>query len=402
MNESTYREELAALVADEQTFVRLTLSGAVRDPSVPWKRVVARPVRIKGRAAIQFSFFDERKDITKNFQGAEAAEQIRAALELPFGNITLERTGERIQLRRSKKGKLLVSRERLAAPAAPDLAHNRVKDLPLPVDRPDPFLEKIGIMSPDGQVRPSKQRKFTQINEFLRALDGALGPDAAGDGPLRIVDCGCGSAYLTFAAYHYLNNVRAIPARLIGIDRNSELIAKCARQSHELGYEAMEFQQTPIEDWQPGERPDMLLSLHACDTATDDALALAIRTETRFIFSVPCCHQYLNAKIDADALRPILRYGIMRQRTADILTDTFRAHILRIMGYKAEIFEFVTPDQTSKNLMIRAVRGNQRPAERSALLAEYRRLKEFWGVTPYLEPLLGEPFAALLAADAPA
>jgi SAM-dependent methyltransferase len=388
MNEETYQDELAALAADEATFVRLTMSGVVRDPSVPWKRIVVRPVQIKGQRQTQISFFDQRKDITKNFRGAEAAAQVREVLALPFSNITLESTVERIQIQRTKKGKLLVSRSQPAAVAPPSLSHNRVKDLPLPINQPDPFLEKIGIMSSLGQVKPSMQRKFTQINEFLRALEGTGELDKFDHSPLRILDCGCGSAYLTFAAYHYLNDILTLPATLVGIDGNAELVAKCNANSHDLGYADMRFEQTRIEDWQPDERPDIVLSLHACDTATDDALALAIRVEARVILSVPCCHQYLNGKIEADVMRPVLRYGIMRQRTADILTDTFRALILRILGYRSEIFEFVTPDQTSKNLMIRAVSGLSEGD--AGLVAEYRQLKEFWEVTPYLETLLGE------------
>lgn len=396
MNEHTYQAELTRLVGDQDTFVRLTLSGVVRGPEVPWKRIVVRPVQIKGQRYTQISMFDERKDTTTNLRGEEAVERIREIVALPFSNITLETTIERIQVQRTKKGKLIVSRAQPTQTIAVPLSHNRVKNLPLPINKPDPFLEKINIMSSEGQVKPSMQRKFTQINEFLRALDGTGELEKFDHSPVRIVDCGCGSAYLTFAAYHYLNNIRAIPTTLMGIDSNPELIAKCTRHSQELGYEDMHFAQTRIEDWQPDQHPDMLFSLHACDTATDDALALAIRTETHLILSVPCCHQYLNGKIEAQVMQPVLRHGIMRQRIADILTDTFRAQILRILGYRAEIFEFVTPDQTSKNLMIRAVRGAA-SGERQ-FIAEYNALKAFWRVTPYLELLLGETLTRYIGA----
>ena len=388
MNEQNYQTELIERVFDAPTFVRLTLSGVVRDPNVPWKRIVVRPVQIKGERWTQISYFDQRKDTTKNFRDAEAAAQVREVVALPFGSITLETTAERVQIQRSKKGKIFINRAQPDRIAPPTLTHNRVKDLPLPSNTPDPFLEKIGIMSVDGVVKPSMQRKFTQINEFLRALDGTGELEKFDHTPLRILDCGCGSAYLTFATYHYLNNIRTIPATLVGIDGNPELVAKCRTHSGELGYDAMHFEQTRIEAWQPAQQPDIVLSLHACDTATDDALALAIQHDVRLILSVPCCHQYLNSKIEADVMRPILRHGIMRQRTADILTDSFRALILRILGYRTEIIEFVTLEQTSKNLMIRAVHGVD-VGERS-LVEEYVKLKAFWQVTPYLELLLGE------------
>ncbi|MFD3162693.1 class I SAM-dependent methyltransferase [Herpetosiphon sp. NSE202] len=378
-----YRDQLIALALTDD-FVRLTMSGAARAADLRWQRVVVRPVQLKNGRAWQAAYFDQRQNITKNYALEQASAALGEIIDLPLSNITLETTSERIQVQRSKKGKVILSRARNQV-AAPDLRHNHVKALPLPSDRPDAYLQKTGIMTNDGIIRASMSKKYTQINEFLRVFDELeLKPSA--EQPLRILDAGCGSAYLTFAAYHYLVNIKGLAAVVIGVDSNEYLIDKCRAQAAELGYTGMEFIATPLADWQPAYQPDVVFSLHACDTATDDALALALRSQAQAILSVPCCHKHLTHQIQATVLKPMLRHGSIRQRTADLVTDSLRAQILRINGYRSEIIEFVDAEHTGKNLMIRATRSNK-PDPKAA--AEYEALKQFWGVTPYLEQLLG-------------
>ncbi|KPL86032.1 class I SAM-dependent methyltransferase [Herpetosiphon geysericola] len=378
-----YRDQLIALALTDD-FVRLTMSGAARAADLRWQRVVVRPVQLKNGRAWQAAYFDQRQNITKNYALEQASAALGEIIDLPLSNITLETTSERIQVQRSKKGKVILSRARNQA-AAPDLRHNHVKALPLPSDRPDAYLQKTGIMTNDGVIRASMSKKYTQINEFLRVFDELeLKPQA--DQPLRILDAGCGSAYLTFAAYHYLVNIKGLAAVVIGVDSNEYLIDKCRAQAAELGYTGMEFIATPLADWQPAQQPDVVFSLHACDTATDDALALALRSQAQAILSVPCCHKHLTHQIQAPVLNPMLRHGSIRQRTADLVTDSLRAQILRINGYRSEIIEFVDAEHTGKNLMIRATRS---PKPDPKAVDEYAALKQFWGVTPYLEQLLG-------------
>ena len=361
------------------------MSGVVRDPAVRWQRIVLRPVDLKAGRAIQAAFFDQRQNITKNYLLTEASQPVAEIIAMPFSNITLETTSERVQIQRSKKGKIIVGRNRTAQ-VMPDTRHNHAKALLLPADQPDAFLQTIGVMNSDGSIKPSMNRKFSQINEFLRAIEQSGAFDQALDRPLRILDCGCGSAYLTFAVYHYLNTIRQIPAVVVGIDNNEYLIRKCATNAHELGFENIHFEQAAIETWTPNQPIDVVLSLHACDTATDDALALAIRADAPYIISVPCCHKDLSHKLNAAVLRPMVRDGLLRQRTADLVTDAFRAQILRILGYRTDVIEFITPDQTSKNLMIRAVKSGK-PDQHA--YDDYHAMKTFWQVTPYLETLLG-------------
>jgi len=396
------RDSLRRLVSDAVLgpgFRRATFAGAIRgDTPSPWVRVVIRPVELRGHPHLQFSYFDAKKDTTKNYLPHEAHEPLAAVLAVGFAGIHLTTRTDEIDIRTTKKGKILVGRRTVASPDNTDTAHNRTKDMPLPEGRADRVLEVMGILSPDGRVRPTMRAKYTQINEFLKQLLHVL--DDAGlrslGRPIDILDCGCGSSYLTIAVHHYLNDVLGLPARITGVDVNEEVIRKSVARSERLGAGDLNFACERIGA--VDSRADIVLALHACDTATDDAIAQAIRSEARLLLSVPCCHQNLNQRLRADGpaavLRPIFRHGILQQRTADIVTDAFRALALRIMGYRTDVVEFVGTEHTARNLMIRAVRGL--PPGDPAHVAEYLEMKRFWGVTPYVERLLGEEFRQLL------
>lgn len=379
----------AVLSAD---FRRATFGGPRRSSApCPWVRVAVRQVPIKGVPHLQFSLFDERKDFTRNFPLAEAGPPLDEVIGFAFSGVHLSTDAEEIDLHLSKKGKVLVSRKPAASPAASPAAHNRVKDQPLPEGKADRLLEVMGIMTAGGQVKPSMRAKFTQINEFLRHLRHTLEAAAllALDRPLELLDCGCGSAYLTLAAHHYLNEVMGVPAHLIGVDVNEEVIRKSVAKAGKLGAR-VNFAVSPIAS--ADARPDVVLALHACDTATDDAIARAVRSNAKVLLSVPCCHHHLNAQLkaagDAEVLRPLLRHGLMLQRAADLFTDAFRALALRVAGYKTDVVEFVGTEHTPRNLMIRAVR-TETPGD-VRFVREYEELKRFLGVTPYLEGILDQ------------
>jgi len=395
-----YQQLIAQTVLDESEFVRLTMKGIVRGPAAPWQKIVIRPVELRGRRQLQFSYFDAKQNISKNYYGPEARARLAEALDIPYSSILLQTTGEDIQIQLTKKGKPLVHRHRrddAAGAQAPELAHNHAKALPIPAGRPDAFLQAIGIMNEHGQVRPQMQAKFAQVNEFLKLIEATGELERFERSPIEVLDCGCGSSYLTFAAYHYLNDIRGIPARLVGVDTNADLIEKCAAQAARLEYADLCFQSTPIIGFQPERAPDLVIALHACDTATDEAIAQAIRAESHMLVCAPCCHHDLNDQLGLDSggvFRPVLRHGILKQRMADILTDSFRALALRIMGYRTDVIEFVASEHTAKNLMIRAVKAT-RPGD-PQFVREYNQLKQFWGFTPYIERLLGQPFQQLL------
>lgn len=303
-----------------------------------------------------------------------------------------------MDIRTSKKGKIQIGRRKVSTAAEQITTHNRVKNVPLPEGRANPLLEVMGILTRSGQVRPTMRAKFTQINECLKLLGHAL--DQAGlrslGRAIEILDCGCGSSYLTLAVHYYLKETLGIPARVIGVDVNEEVIRKSIERAEPMGADTLQFRCKRIDSIDV--KPDIVLALHACDTATDDAIALAVREKARVLLSVPCCHHHLNDQLGkegmAQVLRPILRHGILHQRTADLVTDAFRALALRIMGYQTDVIEFISPEHTARNLMIRAVSGL--PVGEESFVREYQEMKRFWGVTPYIEKALGEDFEKFL------
>ena len=399
-----YQEQIKRIALDDQTFVRLTMKGKVRDGALPWRQVIVRPVLIKNERYLQFSYFTDKQDITKNYHGSEAEEKLDGVLALPFSTMHAQSTTEDVVVQITKKGKPIVHRSKsVGANSEPNLMHDHSKNLPLPADKPDTFLQAIGIMDEQGKVLPSMQGKFSQVNEFLKLLDHTGELERFVKTPLNILDCGCGSAYLSLATYHYLNDIRGIPARLVGVDVNGALMQKDNAQSEALGFAEACFQKSAIIDYRPEVPPDIVLALHACDTATDEAIAQGIKWQSRLILCAPCCHHDLNQQLqtsnphtlpEVTSFSPVLRHGILKERLADILTDAFRALVLRIMGYKTEVVEFVSSEHTDKNLMIRAVKRAN--TDNAAFVQEYLALTKFWGVTPYIEKLLGEQFTELL------
>ncbi len=400
MGEPDRREEardlLREAVRQEETFLRLIASGRLRGETTPWTKVVIRPVALKRGRATQFSYFDGRKDTTKNYRREETREKLEEVLSMPFRQFHVQSTTGDLYVRFTKKGKASVAR---SGPSRherePTLTHDRRKPYLLPLDKPDTFLQKLGLVDDAGRPRRANYAKFRQINEFLRLLLQVFPAAELSGGAVNIVDCGCGSAYLTFAAYHYLSNIQGLPARVTGIDANEEIISSCRELQADLGWEGIEFHVAKIIDFVPVVTPDLVLSLHACDTATDEAIARGIIWGSRGIVAAPCCQHELHSKIRAPLFRPVLRHGILKQRTADILTDALRASVLRIMGYRTDVVEFVSPEHTSKNLMIRAKKG-LKPGSKAAV-QEYEDLKAFWGVRPCIETLLGEHFARFLS-----
>jgi SAM-dependent methyltransferase len=391
-----YKEQVKRLVLDEHMFVRLTMKGQSPDANMAWRQVIVRPVLIKNERYLQFSYFNQKQDISKNYRGSEAGQKLDEILALPFNSIVVQSTMEDLRVQITPKGKVILHRDKATtARREPQLAHDQSKKLLIPADKPDSFLQATGIMDEQGRIRPSMQGKFSQINEFLKLLEHTGELERFENTPVNILDCGCGSAYLAFAAYHYLNNVRGIPAHLTGIDTNATLIQKDNRQSEQLGFSHACFQKSAIINYVPQELPDIVLALHACDTATDEAIYQGLVAQSRLIMCAPCCHHHLNQQLHAvSPFTPIFHDGILKQRLSDILTDTFRALVLRIMGYKTDVVEFVSSEHTDKNLMIRAVRRTQR--DRARYIQEYLDLKKYWGVTPYIEILLGERLTRLL------
>jgi SAM-dependent methyltransferase len=384
-----YKQLVRERILDGGAFVRAVFSGEQKGASMPWVKVVVRLVELKGQVHWQFSYFDEKKDITKNYLD-EAAAKVDELLAHSFRNIFVESSAGNLQINFSKKGKPLVSKSK-PSQAGTDLSHDRHKDRLLNEENAAPFLQAIGILTQDGRIKADMQRKYKQINEFLRLVDETASFQTWTGSPIRIVDFGCGSGHLTFAMYYYLCEVLGLDAHVTGVDLKSELMSQLQAKSEALGWDGLKFQTGAIADFATDAPPDVVIALHACDTATDDALAKGIRWGSRVIVCAPCCQHELQAQMAKvelpDSLASVFQDGIFFERMGDILTDTFRATILRIMGYRADVTQFVPIEHTAKNLMIRAAKTSQPGNEK--WMEQYRKLKSFWGVTPYLENLLG-------------
>ena len=387
--------EAAALVSNPQALVRAVLSGRRRNMQAPAERVDIRPVLLKGELHIQVMSNDGRATTTKNFLPTEFA--AGELLDSGFANILVETTEIEYSLRISKKGEALVTEKKSSA--TQNLDHDRKKQRLL--DPSDPFLIEIGISDKNGAVKPSRQDKFMQVEEFLRLLTPTLSAaleaghiaTPSDQAPLHIVDLGCGHAYLTFAAHQYLRN-EGMNIHVVGIDvredsrkRNAE-IAERLNISETIEFRAEEIAATKKSD------VNVAIALHACDTATDDALAWAVKNGAELILAAPCCHHDMQAQL-TDIPEPwslVTRQGILKERLVDIMTDAIRTQILRILGYRVEAIEFVGGEHTPRNLMIRAVKTGAEVSQEE--IDRYTSLLAMWKVTPALATRLSAELSA--------
>jgi SAM-dependent methyltransferase len=374
-----------AMLAPE--FVRAVLTAPKQNDR--WRRAVVRAVTIGGRRQLQFSTSGTADARSTNVSPEDAGPELERLLALGFRNVVVHTQSTTTTIRAGKR-KTRVHTEGHAT-WHPALQHDREARGLLEPDRDRGFLSALGILTVDGRIRQADQAKFRQVNEFLRVVHDTVGPSIEQRQALSVVDFGCGSAHLTFGLYYYLHVLMDCDVTLVGVDRNQRLVHKSTQLASTLGWDGVRFVCEEIESFTGIQRPDLVVSLHACDTATDDALARAIDWEARWIFSVPCCHRQLQTQMRAatapEAYRGMVRQGILRQRLGDLLTDTFRSLLLELHGYRADVLEFIDPAHTSKNLLIRATRNSSVPAPR----AQYEALKREWSVVPYLETLLARP-----------
>ena len=375
--------------ANPETIARIVLSGRRRNMQIVSERIDIRPVSIKEKLHFQVSTSDGRAVTTKNYLPTELP--INEYIRSGYANVLIEGMQESFTLRITKKDEPLISITSGAGTV--DLAHDKKKERLL--DAGDPFLREVGISDSSGQLKPSKSDKYRQVEEFLRLLTPTLtSAIEAGQikkptiaAPLTIVDLGCGHAYLTFAAHQYLRTL-GMDVKVIGIDvrtasrdRNNEIARK-------LGIvETIEFRAEEIADTAL-RQADVAIALHACDTATDDAIAWAVKADAKLMMIAPCCHHDIQSQL-SETPEPwslITRYGIMRERLADLLTDSLRMQILKLRGYRVEAIEFIGGEHTPRNLMIRAVKTGATvdPIE----VTRYEEMIAAWKVKPALARLL--------------
>lgn len=390
-------ERVRRLLLDPETLVSGVAAGRRRDGRPRWRRVELRYVDLRAGRHLQVTAYDATQAHTTNHPvGQAAAGAVAELLAEPFGNWHLETTTEVHQLRVTKKLDAAVHTRARPDRVEVERVHDRDKPRLLAPD--DPVLVALGISTADGRLKPSRQAKYRQVEEFVRILDVALA-DALDKGhlrrptpadPLRVVDLGCGNAYLTFAAHRFLTAVRGLPVRFTGVDTKQQSRDHNASVAATLGIDA-DFVVGSIGDVELDPPPEVVLALHACDTATDDALARAVGWRAPLVLAAPCCHHDVAAQLRRHpAPAPyseLLRHGILRERFADTLTDALRAGLLRTEGYRVDVVEFVESAHTPRNTLLRAVRTGA-PTDPAAV-ADYQELVRAWSVRPRLGELLG-------------
>ncbi|MEJ7708119.1 MAG: SAM-dependent methyltransferase [Nocardioidaceae bacterium] len=377
---------------NDSTLARAVVSGRQRNAVVPFRRVEVRYVDLRAGRRLQLTAYDDTASHTRNLElGEPAQDAVDELLASPYAHWHVETTLQTLQLRVTKRGRPMLHRGAASPAGIPERSHDRVKRRRL--DESDEIFQLLGITTAEGRVKPSRMAKFKQVQDFLGALDPIL-PELGST--VRMVDLGCGNAYLTFAAFRYLTQVKELQARATGIDVKAQARARNSEIAEALGVSGeLRFVESTIGEASVSEAPNLVLALHACDTATDEALARAVRWQVPVILAAPCCHHDIQRQLKSERIpqdyRLLTRYGILRERMADVLTDAFRAAILRMVGYRVEVIEFVDTQHTPRNVLIRAVRTSAGAAPE--VVDAYQSLVTQWGVHPAL--------ATMLAADHP-
>lgn len=379
------REVLEQIVNEE--LVQLVLSNAA-DPAKGTKCKV-RPVRIKGEIFFQETMYIGTQVFHSNRRREECVDRLEELFETGFRQAAANCIGEDVTILVSRKGKVTVRRRKKAQQEAldrrPELEHNRTKQYILQDGKPVDFLVGLGVQSPDGKVSKAYYDKFRQINRYLEFIEDVC-DKLPTDRTIRIIDFGCGKSYLTFAMYYYLHVLQGRDIRVTGLDLKADVIRHCNELAQKLQYTKLDFLVGDIKQYEGEDSVDMVVSLHACDTATDYALQKAVKWGAGVIMAVPCCQHELNRQIRNDLFAPVLRYGIVKERMAALLTDALRAELLEQQGYDTQILEFIDMEHTPKNLLIRAVKSSGMRSPKR--VAKTEELMEFLQVHPILKDLL--------------
>lgn len=341
----------------------LTLSNRRKAGDI--QKIKVRPVIIKDKLIFQAAQYTKTQVFHKNIEESQMKDWLTDLIQNEFKQTQIRSGDREYTLLSGKKGNVTVKERKIQGCKKAEksaLTHNRKKTYILPEGTPVPFLVDLGVMTAEGKIVRSKYDKYRQINRFLEFIQDILA-ELPKDRPVTIIDFGCGKSYLTFAMYYYLGIQLGYSIKMIGLDLKTEVIKHCNELRDKYSYENLEFIHGNIADFEGADAVDMVVTLHACDTATDYALYKAVKWNARVILSVPCCQHELNGQIKNDVLAPVFRYGLLKERMAALMTDGLRAQLLEIMGYKTQILEFIDMEHTPKNILIRGVktgiRGNR-------------------------------------------
>lgn len=360
-----------------ENLYQIVVSGAREKEGT--QKLKVRPIMLQGQLVFQVSRFVGKQVMHENLSAQEAVERLIEEMENHFKQLEAETKEFTAVVLVSKKGKTTVKQKQRAQQPVKkiQLSHNRAKQYILEEGRVVPFLVDLGVQTRDGKIVNSRYDKFRQINRFLEFIEDIV-PILPRDRQIHIIDFGCGKSYLTFAMYYYLHQLQGLDIRITGLDLKEDVIRNCNQLAQQYGYDQLTFLHGDIADYTGCDRVDMVVTLHACDTATDYALYKAIRWQAGVILSVPCCQHEVNKQIECEALEGALRYGLIKERLSALFTDALRADILEEQGYETQVLEFIDMEHTPKNILLRAVKrkkeqtadGAEKKMSQSALLSD--------------------------------
>ncbi len=378
--------KLISQVINDSSMITATISQLRKKEGISYTKVQIKPVELKKVLHYQFAYYYSNKVVHKNATEEEAITLLEELFEQTFRQGIICTSEADYQILISKKFKVSIL-TKSPSKSEVDLSHNRKKQYVLEEGQPIPFLVELGIMNEDGKVLARKYDKFKQINRFLEMVEDVL-PSLPEDRPLTILDFGCGKSYLTFALYHYLAIQERRTLNVVGLDLKADVIEHCNLLAVKLEYNNLKFLVGDIADYNELEKVDMVVTLHACDTATDAALEKAVRWDASVILSVPCCQHEVFTQVKNPLLDPLLSHGILKERFSALATDGVRAKLLDLMGYRTQLLEFIDMEHTPKNILIRAVKGDS--GDRVQLWKEYTDFRDFLHISPYLEKVCAD------------
>lgn len=362
--------------------IEIIISGK-EEKTTEYNKISIKPFLKDEIIYFQFAYIYDKKTTHENIEAVETIDKLVEDF-VNFKQMVIFSKSNDYQVLKNKKGVKVIKNK--ASKKQGELLHNRKKNYIIPEDEPCKFLEILGVMNEKGKVFKDKYDKFRQINkylEFIRDIKDELNKKKK----IRIVDFGSGKAYLTFALYYYINEVLGVEAEITGIDLKKDVVEFCNDTAKKLEYKNLKFLWGDIKTFTEFEGIDMIVTLHACDIATDMAIAHGIKWKSRIIMVVPCCQHEIFTQIKNDSMSPLLKHGILKERISSLVTDAARGNLLEVVGYNVQFVEFIDMEHTPKNIMIRAIYNGQKNEK---ALVEYMRYKEFWSIEPYLEKSIKE------------
>lgn len=351
-------------------------------------KIKVRPVMIRDSLYFQVSRYTDKQVFHENMTAEDALETLSGWILHDFRQAQIRMQDEMVTVLVSKKGKATIKSKKAACIETQNLEHNRKKQYIIKEGTAVPFMIDLGVMTESGKIIRTRYDKYRQINRFLEFIEDIL-PELPTDRTVHIIDFGCGKSYLTFAMYYYLKVLKHYDIRITGLDLKQKVIEDCQALADRYGYDGLQFLCGDIADYNGTDEVDMVVTLHACDTATDYALYKAVKWHASVILSVPCCQHELNRKMQCETLSGAFQYGLIKERTAALMTDAMRGQLLEMKGYKTQLLEFIDMEHTPKNILIRGVKskGLLPKAARKQQMENYQKCRDFFGAELTLEKL---------------